>query len=82
MERVVTFFSFERVVCAMKVILNGKETDINDHMTIGSLLQSKGINPLMIVVEHNDQIPERKKWGSIVLKDNDHIEVIKIMGGG
>ena len=66
----------------MKIRVNGKETDIDNGMTILSFLQSKGINPSTVVIEYNYEIPERRKWGSIFLKDNDNIEVIKFMGGG
>lgn len=66
----------------MKVRVNGKEMNIDGNMTILSFLQSKGINPSMVVVEYNYEIPERQKWGSIFLKDNDNIEVVKFMGGG
>jgi sulfur carrier protein len=66
----------------MKVMVNGKETIIDENMTILTLLVSKEINPSIVVVEYNFEIPEREKWGSIFLKDNDSIEVVKFMGGG
>lgn len=66
----------------MQIVLNGKETVIEDSHTILSLLQSKGITPSAVVVELNGEIPEREKWDGIIINDKDRIEVVKFMGGG
>jgi len=66
----------------MKVKVNGKEVNIDENMTILSLLRWKGVDPSLVVVEHNYEIPEREKWGSVFLKENDNIEIVKFIGGG
>jgi len=52
----------------MKVKVNGKEVNIDENMTILSLLRWKGVDPSLVVVEHNYEIPEREKWGAYFLK--------------
>jgi sulfur carrier protein len=66
----------------MKVRINGREEIIDGEMTILSLLNSKGINPSMVVVEHNYEIPDKEKWDSILINDGDNIEIVKFIGGG
>ncbi len=66
----------------MKVRINGREEIIDGEMTILSLLNSRGINPSMVVVEHNYEIPDKEKWDSILIKDGDNIEIVKFIGGG
>ncbi|SCN26508.1 Thiamine biosynthesis protein ThiS [Clostridium sp. N3C] len=66
----------------MKVMINGREEIIDGEMTILSLLNSKGINPSMVVVEHNYEIPDKEKWDSILINDGDNIEIVKFIGGG
>lgn len=66
----------------MKVRVNGKETLIDDSMTVLSLLESKGIDPSMVVVEYNGEIPGKETWDSIFLNDSDNIEIVRFIGGG
>ncbi len=66
----------------MKVILNGKETDIEVDTTIESLIESRKINPATVVVELNRNIIEPEKWGSFIISEKDEIEVLTFMGGG
>lgn len=66
----------------MKIILNGKETDITADSTIESLIGSRKINPATVVVELNRNIIEPEKWGSFVISEKDEIEVLTFMGGG
>lgn len=66
----------------MKLIINGKETEINKTVTIKDLVLEKGLNPLLVVVEHNYKIPERKSWETITLKNGDKLEILKFVGGG
>ncbi|CUH92972.1 sulfur carrier protein ThiS [Herbinix luporum] len=66
----------------MKVRINGREEIIDEEMTILSLLNSKGINPSMVVVEYNYEIPDKEKWDSILINGGDNIEIIKFIGGG
>lgn len=66
----------------MRVIVNGKFTVISDDSTIQSYLESKGINLSDIIVERNFELPPREKWGSITLKENDTLEIVKPIGGG
>ncbi|WP_207648632.1 sulfur carrier protein ThiS [Clostridium sp. N3C] len=63
-------------------MINGREEIIDGEMTILSLLNSKGINPSMVVVEHNYEIPDKEKWDSILINDGDNIEIVKFIGGG
>ena len=66
----------------MKVILNGKETNMETGTTIESLIASRKINPATVVVELNRNIIEPEKWGSFVISEKDEIEVLTFMGGG
>ncbi|MCX7657476.1 MAG: sulfur carrier protein ThiS [Oscillospiraceae bacterium] len=66
----------------MIVKINGKEENIKKGTSILSLLDLKGVNPNSVVIEHNYEIPERGKWGEILVSDGDNIEIVKFMGGG
>jgi sulfur carrier protein len=39
-------------------------------------------NPPLGVAEHNGVIAPRSRWDSIVVKDDDTLEIVTIVGGG
>lgn len=66
----------------MKIIVNGENLELDDHITLQDFLQEKDINPVMVVVEYNGQILKRQDYSNIVLKENDQLEVLRFVGGG
>ncbi len=66
----------------MRLFINGKEKELEGEMTIGRLLKEKKIRPEVVTVELNDKIIEREKYGDIILKEGDRLELVYYMGGG
>ena len=67
----------------MKVIVNGKESDFVDGLTVSELLSERNVKmPDMVSVELNGQILKRSDFENTVLKDGDKAEFLYFMGGG
>ena len=67
----------------MNLVVNGKETNITDGLTVSQLLVQENVKmPDMVSVELNGQILKRTKFEEIILKDNDKVEFLYFMGGG
>jgi len=66
----------------MIIRLNGSNININASATLLSIIQEKGLLPERIVVEYNKEIISRDKYGEVVIKDNDSIEIVSFVGGG
>jgi sulfur carrier protein len=67
----------------MRVIINGKESDFVDDLTISELLSERNVKmPDMVSVELNGQILKRSDFENMVLKDGDKVEFLYFMGGG
>jgi sulfur carrier protein len=66
----------------INITVNGKTDAIDPGLTLLGYLEKRGINPAMIVVEHNGELPDRESWGQVILQTNDRLELIKFMGGG
>ncbi|OEU67332.1 MAG: thiamine biosynthesis protein ThiS [Desulfovibrio sp. S3730MH75] len=66
----------------MNVILNGKETETVDQMSVLDLLKSKQITADTVVVELNKEIVPSDNFKNIMLNDGDHLEVLRFVGGG
>ncbi len=66
----------------MQLVLNGKETDVADTVTIQSLLEGNNIPPEAVVVELNGNIVPGSEFGTTRLNEGDHLEVLRFVGGG
>jgi len=66
----------------MKLKINGKETEIQDSLTVSGLLESLRIEPGRVAVEVNMQIIKKCIFQDYVLKDGDSVEVVNFVGGG
>ncbi|AKX94462.1 sulfur carrier protein ThiS [Neomoorella thermoacetica] len=66
----------------MKVLLNGREEDVPTSVTIEQLLNSKKITPGAVIVVVNSEVVKRELWPDFVIKEQDQVEVIRIVGGG
>ena len=67
----------------MNLVVNGKETNITDGLTISQLLVQENVKmPDMVSVELNGQILKRTKFEETTLKNDDKVEFIYFMGGG
>jgi sulfur carrier protein len=67
----------------MNLVVNGRNTDITDTLTISELLTKEDVKmPQMVSVELNGQILKRSEFETTKLKDDDKVEFLYYMGGG
>lgn len=64
------------------VTVNGKKIELEKSLSIKDYLESAGVDPKIVVVEYNFEIPDKGKWTEITLKDGDNLEIVKFIGGG
>ena len=66
----------------MILTLNGKQESIDRPLSLDPLVAAKGLCPDKVVVEHNFSIVSKEDWPTIMLKDQDMIEIVSFVGGG
>ena len=67
----------------MNLLVNGKNTDITDALTVSELLTREDVKmPQMVSVELNGQILKRSEFETTKLKGDDKVEFLYYMGGG
>ena len=66
----------------MEIRLNGKAREVEQDITIHQLLDSLKLHPLRVAVQVNDDIIKRDRYGEVILKSGDTVEVLTIMAGG
>lgn len=62
--------------------LNGYIYYSEDEFTIFDLIHYFNYNTALLVLEYNNLICDKKNWNKIIIKNNDKIELITIVGGG
>ncbi len=67
----------------MNLVVNGKNADITDALTVSELLANEDVKmPQMVSVELNGRILKRSEFQTTALKDEDNVEFLYYMGGG
>ena len=66
----------------MKIILNGKETEVAEGVTISQLLEERKIVPQMIACEVNSEIVRRREYAQTMVRPGDRVEILQMIGGG
>jgi sulfur carrier protein len=62
--------------------LNGQKYYTKQNITLFDLINYFNCNDSLLVLEHNNLICNKKKWKETVIKDQDKIEIVTIVGGG
>lgn len=66
----------------MKIRLNGDPHEMAGPMSVAELLESLGIDPRRVAVEHNLTIIKRDRYPTTMIGEGDEVEVVNFVGGG
>ena len=69
----------------LTLIINGETRVLDpapDPASLAAVVALLANNPQLVVAEHNGVIAPRSRWDSIVVKDDDTLEIVTIVGGG
>lgn len=64
------------------VTVNGDERRIAAGHTVKSFLESLDLHPGLVVVERNQEILDRDRYGDIEVEAGDVLELVHFVGGG
>lgn len=64
----------------MLIKINGKDVEVEENTSLENFLKEKNIDFKTVVVEYNLDI--LKDITGIMLKNEDNIEILRIVGGG
>ena len=67
----------------MKVIINGKETTLENEVSVKELLEKEYVEMQeYVTVQVNDEIISRDNFKTHIITDGDTVEFLYYMGGG
>ena len=64
------------------ITLNGEQRDIHDGSTVDDILSTIGAEKQRVAVVVNENIIYPEKRSSLVLRENDQVEVLSFVEGG
>jgi thiamine biosynthesis protein ThiS len=64
------------------VQINGEKENVENEISIKSLLLNRNINPNIVACELNLKVIRRAELDNVKLKEGDVLEVIRMIGGG
>ncbi|MDR3416279.1 MAG: sulfur carrier protein ThiS [Nevskia sp.] len=66
----------------MQIVLNGEPVAVADGSSVADLVGVLGLQGQRVAVELNGDIVSRSRWTEMRLKDGDHAEIVRAIGGG
>ena len=66
----------------MQIQLNGSTKTITEAMTVAGLVQELGVPLTSVVIELNRAILQPDSYATVLLQNNDQVEIIRFVGGG
>ncbi|EQB87402.1 sulfur carrier protein [Clostridium punense] len=64
------------------MIVNGKEMDFAENLTVLELLKNLSISENRVVVEVNYNIITKEQFSEVILNKEDKVEIVSFVGGG
>lgn len=61
---------------------NGQEYFTNNEINIKNILKYFNYNNELFIIEYNGIICNKNSWPNHIIKNNDRLEIITIVGGG
>jgi sulfur carrier protein len=62
--------------------VNGKPVELERPTPLLDYLDTLGVNPRAVAVEHNGEILERAAYEKTTLQAGDRVEIVRMVGGG
>lgn len=66
----------------MKILINGETRQLGQSKTITTLVADLGLEPKMVLIEHNGTALHRSEWSTCILSEDDRIEILQVAAGG
>jgi sulfur carrier protein len=66
----------------MKIVINGETRQFKESKTITGLVDDLGLEPKMVLIEHNGIALHRSEWSACMLSEGDRIEILQVAAGG
>jgi thiamine biosynthesis protein ThiS len=74
--------TMQRTEKKIQIQLNGAPIAVVEGISLGELVDSRGLERRMIAVEYNTEIIPRYDYDDTTIQDGDRLEIVHMVGGG
>ena len=66
----------------MRVYVNGETRELQGNPSLAELIEHLDLPIARIAVEVNREVVRRSEWATMMLRDDDKVEIVHFVGGG
>ncbi len=66
----------------MKVFVGGKSTEMDEGTSLGDFMESHALTSTQAIVVLNGRVIHEDAWAATLLEEEDHLELVSLVGGG
>jgi len=66
----------------MKIVVNGKEQEVAEGLSVDGLLAHLGVKREYTAVAVNREVTPKSAYAATLLREGDKVEIVRPMGGG
>ena len=66
----------------MDLLINGEKRAVNGAKNITDVVAELGLEPKMVLIEHNGTALRRSEWPNSPVKSGDQLEILRVSAGG
>lgn len=66
----------------MNVRVNGRPHRVESASTVQDVIRALGLDPRSVIVEHNGEPVERRRFADLEVREGDRLELVRAVAGG
>ena len=66
----------------IQVTINGKRRELSEGMSLREMVLFLNLRPERAIIELNETVVPKDRWEATVIKENDCLELVSLVGGG
>ncbi|WP_456372605.1 sulfur carrier protein ThiS [Thiolapillus sp.] len=66
----------------MNILLNGENTQVDEHTTLADMIRALNLEGSRYAVEVNEELVPRSEHQDYHFKEGDNVEIVQAIGGG
>ena len=67
---------------ALRIHVNGESQEVADELSLQDLVNFLNLAPKRLAIELNQNVVRRTDWPTMILKEDDRVEIVHFVGGG
>ena len=66
----------------MRIHVNGESHEVADQLSLQDLVNFLNLAPKRLAIELNQNVVRRGDWPTMILREDDRVEIVHFVGGG